>query len=145
MTPPSVHDSATACLEARHGAGVGTVEDCEIFNHTAAEVLIGAEGNPLIRRCRIHDGKKFGVSVQDKGQGKLLDCIIYAHAQAGVTINEGGAPVFSHCKINANGAEGIRVHPKALGLIENCDLTGNEAGAWFFRAGCRLRRRGNRQ
>jgi hypothetical protein len=107
--------------------------------------MISADGNPLVRRCQIHDGKKFGVSVQNKGQGKILDCAIFGNAAAGVTINEGGDPVLRQCHINRNGAEGVRAHPRALGTVEFCDLTGNAAGAWSLQGGCRLQRSGNKE
>ena len=124
---------------------MGTVEESEIFGHAFAEVGISDDGNPLIRQCRIHDGKKFGVSVQQKGQGKILDSEIFGHAQAGVAINKGGAPIIRRCRINRNGAEGIRAHVHALGVVEECDLGDNAQGPWQLQAACRLQRSGNKE
>src|SRR5262249_49617964 len=41
--------------------GRGTVEDCDISTNGMAGVLIRSGGNPVIQRCRIRDGKMFGV------------------------------------------------------------------------------------
>ena len=90
-------------------------------------------------------GKKFGVSVQQKGQGKILDSEIFGHAQAGVAINKGGAPVIRRCRIRHNGAEGVRAHAHALGIVEECDLKDNSQGAWLVPAVCGLQRKGNKE
>ena len=100
-------------------------------------------GNPVIRRCQIHDGKSSGISVWENGQGTAEDCNIFGNASAGVSISEGGNPVIRGCKINRNGYGAVWVSKNGAGTVENCDLTDNARGPWNIEPGCEVRRSEN--
>jgi parallel beta-helix repeat protein len=93
-------------------------------------VEIKEEANPTIRHCKIHDGKRNGVLVCQKGQGIVEDCDIFANTNAGVRIKEEGNPIIQKCRINRNGYEAIWSSENGRGTVENCDLTGNKRGAF---------------
>jgi F-box protein 11 len=65
-------------------------------------VEIKEEANPTIRHCKIHDGKRNGVLVCQKGQGIVEDCDIFANTFAGVEIREEANPTIRRCKIHDN-------------------------------------------
>ena len=67
------------------------LEDCDITSDSLACVAINAGADPIIRRCRIHDGRASGVLVYRQGQGTLEDCDIFANAFDGVAIR--GVPI----------------------------------------------------
>ena len=93
-------------------------------------VEIKEEANPTIRHCKIHDGKRNGVLVCQKGQGIVEDCDIFANIYYGVEIREEGNPIIQKCRINRNGYEAIWSDSNGRGTVENYDLTGNKRGAF---------------
>ncbi|HEY66040.1 MAG TPA: hypothetical protein G4O02_15870 [Caldilineae bacterium] len=51
------------------------LEDCDIASDSLACVAVhGAAAEPIIRRCRIHDGQGFGVSAYEHAGAILEDC-----------------------------------------------------------------------
>ncbi|MBW4636327.1 MAG: right-handed parallel beta-helix repeat-containing protein [Iphinoe sp. HA4291-MV1] len=88
------------------------------------------DANPVIQRCKIHNGKASGVLVSENGQGTVEDCDIFSNAYSGVEIRKGGNPIIRQCKINQNKENAVYIHDKGAGTIENCDLTGNVRSAF---------------
>lgn len=138
--------------------GRGTIEDCDIYRNAQlfveeydttytirAGVSISAGGNPIIRRCKIRDGKASGIAVWDGGEGLIEECEISGNSRAGVEIYGGGKPTLRRCKINRNGSVGVWAYKKPAGIIENCDLTKNLQGAWDIVGWSRLVRSGNKE
>ncbi len=125
-----IHDSKGSCGVFIDDQATGQLEDCEIFGNAYAGVAIKTEGNPVIRRCQIHDGKSAGVLVYENGSGTLEDCEIFGNAYSGVQIREGGNPVIRRCTIKNNAYQAVWVHDNGRGTVENCDLRGNQGGAW---------------
>jgi parallel beta-helix repeat protein len=122
------------------------VEDCDITSDSLSCVAIhGSEANPVIRQCRIYDGKENGVFVYDNGKGTVEDCDIYGNTYSGVEIKTGGDPVIRQCRIYDGKQNGIYVHEKGKGTIEDCEIYGNAysgvkiktGGTPFFRR-CRI-------
>jgi len=106
-------------------------------------VVIDKGGNPMIRQCKIHDGKGNGIHVTRNGRGIVEDCDIFSNAHSGVYIETGGNPTFRRCKIYQHDW-GVWVKSTGAGTFENCDLTGNQRGAWSIEEGCSVRRSGNK-
>ena len=54
------------------------LEDCDITGASGVGIAIhGPTAEPVIRRCKIHDGTSVGVLISDSGCGTLKDCDIY--------------------------------------------------------------------
>ncbi|MER3492644.1 MAG: protein kinase [Mastigocladus sp. ERB_26_2] len=112
--------------------------DCDITSDSLSCVAIhGSTANPVIRQCKIHDGKQGGVVVWKNAQGTVEDCDIYDNALAGVNIKEGGNPVIRQCKIHNSKQGGVLVYNNGQGTVEDCDIYGNAL------AGIEIRQGGN--
>jgi len=113
------------------------LEDCDISSDSLACVAIyGADTNPVIRRCKIHDGKQAGLFVYQNGQGKLEACDIFANARAGVVIAQGGNPLIQRCRIFHGKSNGVYAYYKGQGIIEECEIFANAyAGVAIKEAG----------
>ncbi|MCI0530053.1 MAG: right-handed parallel beta-helix repeat-containing protein, partial [Nitrospira sp.] len=122
-------------------------EDCDIFSSALDGVRIYEGGNPILRRCLIHDGKGAGVHVYQNGVGTLEDCDIFRNGQSGIKIKQGGDPLVQRCRINHNAQQAVRVYENGAGTVEDCDLTNNTSGSWDIALLCRLRvrRSGNKE
>ena len=51
-------------------AGLGVIEQNEIFDNAIAGVWIRMHSNPLLRHNKIHDGRHGGICIYDSGKGK---------------------------------------------------------------------------
>jgi len=120
-----IHDSKDGAGVFIYEQATGQLEDCDIFGNAFAGVEIKTGGNPVIRRCQIHDGKVGGVYVYENGSGTLEDCDIFGNAKAGVGIREGGNPVIRRCQIHDGKQSGVLVCENGSGTLEDCDIFGN--------------------
>lgn len=113
------------------------LEDCDITSNSYGCVLItGSTTNPEIRRCRIHDGKRHGISIRDNGLGTIEDCDIYGNTYRGINIDNGGNPTISYCRIYDGKSSGIWITKNGLGTIEDCDIYGNTyRGIYIYNGG----------
>jgi hypothetical protein len=121
------------------------VEDCDISGSEKAGILITKGGNPIIRRCSIHDGKVSGLFVTDNGKGKVEDCDIFGNQNAGIAISKGGNLWVRQCRVNRNAYEGIRVYDDGAVTVEHSDLTDNAGGAWYVAPKGQKRSSGNKE
>ena len=53
-------------------AGLGILEDNEIFDNATAGVWIKTDSNPVLKRNRIHDGLEGGVCIFNGGKGACV-------------------------------------------------------------------------
>ena len=113
-----------------------TLVDCDITSDSLACVAIhNATANPVIQRCKIHDGKSAGVLVYENGRGTLEDCDIFGNAFSGLQIREGGDPVIRRCKIHDGKSAGVLVYENGRGTLEDCDIFGNAFSGVQIREG----------
>jgi F-box protein 11 len=112
-------------VDARRGQLV--LEDCAITSDSLACVAIhGATADPILRRCRIHDGATGGVFVWDGGRGTVEDCDVHGHVFAGVEIKSGANPTLRRCVIRDQPKHnGVMVWDRGKGLFEDCEITAN--------------------
>src|SRR3954447_24935843 len=47
------------------------LENCDISSKSLACVTVHGTADPVIRQCRIHDGKQSGVNVYEQGRGTI--------------------------------------------------------------------------
>ncbi|MFI5355681.1 MAG: right-handed parallel beta-helix repeat-containing protein, partial [Desulfobaccales bacterium] len=100
--------------------------NCDISSDSLSCLAVhGAQANPLVSNCRIHDGKQAGVYVYDKGQGMFEECDIFGNAFSDVAVREEGHPSFKRCRIHDGKQYGVSVYERARGLFEDCDIFGN--------------------
>jgi parallel beta-helix repeat protein len=105
--------------------GRPTLEDCDISSQSLACVAIHGSADPILRRNRIHDGKKSGVVVYDNGKGTLEDNEIFANALAGVEIKTGGNPTLRRNRIHDGKASGVIVYENGQGTLEDNEIFAN--------------------
>ena len=84
------------------------LEDCNITSKSSDCVTIwGATANPIIRRCRIFDGKESGIWITENAKGIIEDCDIYNNTYSGIRIDNGSNPVIRECRIFDGKQSGI--------------------------------------
>ncbi len=103
------------------------LEDCDINSDSLTCLAVhGSYANPLIKRCRIHDGADSGVYFFDNARGQIEDCDIYRSTNVGVAITNGANPLIKNCRIFEGNNGGIVVWQNgAAGEIENCEIFGH--------------------
>ena len=102
------------------------LDQCDITSDTLSCVAVhGATADPLIRRCRIHDGADSGVYFFDDAVGTLEECEIFCNANVGVAITERANPIVRRSRIYDGNNAGVVVWKDGRGLIEACEVYGN--------------------
>lgn len=83
-----------------HTGGQGLIENNDIYENTAANVVIREQAsNPVIRGNRIRNGCAEGVHVHNHGRGIIADNQICANTLAGVFVTTDGKPEISNNRI----------------------------------------------
>jgi parallel beta-helix repeat protein len=123
-----VHDSAQAGVYW-HDKAAGTMEDCDVFGNTYANVEVKSGARPTLRNCKVRDGKASGLNFHTGGLGVVENCEIFGNAKAGVQIKDGSDPTLRQCKVRDGQGAGIFITEKARGTIEGCDVFGNKGAA----------------
>jgi F-box protein 11 len=153
-------ENVGAAVDIERGTGV-VLMDCDITSESSCCIAIyGAESSPIVRCCRIHDGKTGEIFVYDSGRGTVEDCDITGNASAGVQIRSGGDLTVRGCRIRDHKGfgvvAGLDVEDESLlddaptedngrGTVEDCDITGNVTGVGIGRGtdlivrSCRIR------
>ncbi len=110
-------------VDVPHGALI--LENCDISSDTLSCVAIrGANANPTLKNCSIHDGADSGIYIFDNARALIENCDVYNNANANIAITQGANPAVKHCRIYAGENGGIVVWGNgAAGTIENCEIT----------------------
>ncbi|MFC4767280.1 right-handed parallel beta-helix repeat-containing protein [Effusibacillus consociatus] len=101
------------------------LENCDISAKAGAGISISGNANPLIHRCRIHEGQEAGIYVYDNGRGILEECQIFGHEHPNVEIAGGGNPIFRRCRIFHGKNAGIYAYEDGLGTFQECEIFGH--------------------
>lgn len=82
------------------GQGRLILENCNISSQSLGCVSVhGWETSPLIRNCKIHDGKRGGLFFYESAQGIVEACDIFANAGLGVAVtDQRTSPITRNCK-----------------------------------------------
>ena len=106
------------------------LENCDITSESLSSIAIhGSNANPIIRECRIHDGKESGIYFFDNGRGIVEDCEIFGNLTTEITIDTGSNPLIRRCKIYNGQEGGILIRDNGQGTIEDCEIFSNELSA----------------
>ncbi len=102
------------------------LEDCDVSADSLDCISIrGANTNPIIRRCRIHNAGEFGIFIYEQSRALIENCDIFANTCAGLAIKQGANPIVRNCQIYHGQQSGIMVDKFGQGTIESCDIFGN--------------------
>ena len=117
------HGKSFFAVDVPHGEL--TLENCRISSDSLSCVAIhGANANPLIKNCWIHDGADSGIYIFDNARARIENCDVYRNANANLAITQGANPAVKNCRIYAGENGGIVVWGNgAAGTIENCEIT----------------------
>lgn len=115
------------------------LEDCDISSRTLSCVAVhGEEADPLIRRCRVHDGADSGLYFFDGARGTLEDCEVYANANVCVAVTAGARPTLTRTKIHDGANAGLAVWGEAEVALEGCEIYANRLTGVGVSASARL-------
>lgn len=110
----------------RISMGELTLEDCNITSKSGSCVEVSGLGiSPIIRRCRIFEGKAAGIDIYSGAAGIIEDCEIYANAIVGIAVGNGARPAIRRCRIHDGKAVGVQYRPGGGGTIEDCEIYAN--------------------
>ena len=117
------HGKSFFAVDIQHGEL--TLENCDISSDSLSCVAIhGANANPLIKNCWIHDGADSGIYIFDNARARIENCDVYRNANANLAITQGANPTVKNCRIYAGENGGIVVWGNgAAGTIEGCEIT----------------------
>ncbi len=103
------------------------LEDCDISSDSLSCVAIhGADANPFLKNCGIHNGADSGVYIFDNARARIENCDIYHNANANLAIKQGANPTIKNCRIFEGDNGGVVVWQNgAAGEIENCEIFGH--------------------
>ncbi len=102
------------------------MEDCDITSDALACVAVHEpSADPVFRRCRVHDGQGFGVSVYDGARATLEECVISGNRYAGVEVRGDARVLLRRCRIRDNAREGIWAYDGGSVTLEDCEVDGN--------------------
>jgi F-box protein 11 len=118
--------SGRPCPAVAVPQGQMVLEDCDISSDSQSGVSVrGTLADPVLRHCRIYDGRSAGVLFADQAEGMLEDCEVFGNALAGVEIRQGAKPTLRRCKIHDGQQAGVLVHDHGKGTLEDCEIFGN--------------------
>ncbi len=127
--------SRGACKGNRRSAvevaqGQFVLEDCDLSSDTLPSVSVhGPATNPIIRGCRLLDGKSSGILVADEARATIEACEFFDNAEAGLLIRAGGNPLVRRCRFHDGKLFGLLVDELGRGTVDECEFFGNaEAG-----------------
>lgn len=102
-----------------------TLENCRISSDSLSCVGIhGANANPFLKNCSIHDGADSGVYIFDNARASVENCDVYNNANDNIAITNGANPTIKSCRIFAGENGGVVVWGNgAAGVIEDCEIT----------------------
>jgi len=112
-------------VDVPHGALI--LENCDISSDTLSCVAIhGANANPFLKNCSIHDGADSGIYIFDNARARIENCDVYHNANANIAIKQGAHPTVKNCRVFEGNNGGVVVWQNgAAGEIENCEIFGH--------------------
>ncbi len=100
------------------------LENCDITSDTLSCVGIrGADSNPFLKNCRIHDGADSGIYIFDNARATIENCDIYQNQNASLAVTQGANPSVKNCRFFAGENGGIVIWGNgATATIEDCEI-----------------------
>ena len=120
------------------------LEYCDIASQGLSCIAVHGNGDPTVRRSRIHDSKQSGIFVYSNGRGTFEDNDIFANAFAGISVKEGSDPTVRRNTIRDAKQNGISVYQNGRGTFEDNDIFANILAGIVVRDGAEPTVRRNR-
>jgi parallel beta-helix repeat protein len=100
------------------------LDDCDITSDSLSCVGIrGANSNPFLKNCRIHDGADSGIYLFDNARARIENCDVYQNRNANLAVTQGAHPAVKNCRFYAGENGGIVVWGNgAAATIEDCEI-----------------------
>ncbi len=100
------------------------LENCDITSDSLSCVGIrGANSNPFLKGCRIHDGADSGIYLFDNARAQIENCDIYQNQNANLAVTQGANPTVKNCRFFAGENGGIVIWGNgATATIEDCEI-----------------------
>ena len=100
------------------------LDKCDITSDTLSCVGIrGANSNPFLKNCRIHDGADSGIYLFDNARARIENCDVYQNRNANLAVTQGANPLVKNCRIYSGENGGIVVWGNgATATIEDCEI-----------------------
>lgn len=99
------------------------LQNCRVSSDSLSCIAVqGADSNPLIQNCIIHNGTDSGIYFFDSAAGTVQDCEIYRNQNANVLIARNANPTFKNCRISGGTTAGFWICENGLGTIDDCDI-----------------------
>ena len=110
-------------IDVPHGELV--LNNCRISSDSLSCVAIyGANANPLIKNCFVHDGADSGIYIFDNARASIENCDVYRSRNVNLAITQGANPSVKNCRIYDGENGGIVVWGNgATATIEDCEIT----------------------
>ncbi len=106
--------------------GEPLLEDCDLLCGSQGVVSVqGVNARPILRRCRLHDGKTGGIVFMDQAAGTLEECEIDTNSGPGIVLRTAADPLIRACRIHSGRDAGVVVAEGGLGLFEDCNIYAN--------------------
>ena len=104
-----------------------SLENCDITSDSLSGIAVyGADSNPLIKNCSVHDCADSGIYIFDNARARIEDCEIYRSANVSVAVTQGALPALKNCSIFDGANGGIVIWGNgAAGTIESCRIYGH--------------------
>ena len=116
------HGKAFFAVDVLRGELV--LENCDITSDSLSCVGIrGADSNPFLKSCRIHDGADSGIYLFDNARATIENCDVYQNRNANLAVTQGANPTVKNCRFFAGENGGIVVWGNgATATIEDCEI-----------------------
>ncbi len=102
--------------------GVLRLWDCDVSSDSLWPcIFVSGQGQPLVRRCKIHGGLGGAVLVSEHGGGTFEDCEIHGVRQYGIAVKTGARPTFERCQVH-HVATGIFADESGRGSFKDCEV-----------------------
>jgi F-box protein 11 len=99
------------------------LDSCDITSDAEACVAVqGPTSNPVLRDCKIRDGRECGLQFSGQARGTVENCVLSGNVEVGVVIQQGSNPVLQKCEIQAPHRFGVHVHSAGQGMLINCTV-----------------------
>ncbi len=100
------------------------LDGCDITSDSLSCVGIrGADSNPFLKDCRVHDGADSGIYLFDNARARIENCDVYQNRNANLAVTQGANPTVKNCRFYAGENGGIVVWGNgATATIEDCEI-----------------------
>ncbi|WP_407456342.1 right-handed parallel beta-helix repeat-containing protein [Fibrobacter sp.] len=113
----------------------GSYVNCNVFENLDDGIYISGEvcgfeeksdEYPTIENCRVYDGKKGGIAIEEGAEGTIVNCEIYNNEGPGIRVTgENSEATIQKCRIHDGKNNGVLIEDKANAIIEDCDISNN--------------------